>query len=127
MKLLTGLIALSLCAAPPAIAQQAALVGNWTAKWETNGRPYEAKLKLTEQGGTWNSSAKSRRDACVGIEAPVETNYVSDDEITMNLAFSKTLQGCTDVLLRLKKTGDNTLIGARDVGSIKAEIVLTRD
>lgn len=117
---------LALCSLP-AMAQQAALAGKWTAKWESNGRLFEARLTLTEQGGTWDSSARSRRDACVGIEAPVEVSYVSDADITVNLAFSKALRGCTDVTLRLHKTPEGTLAGERDAGTAKTDIVLSRD
>lgn len=127
MKMNRVLMVLLCGIAAPAFAQQSALAGNWTAKWEVSGRIYEAKLKLTEQGGTWNSFAKNRRDACIGIEAPVEIQYVSDAEINMNLAFSKSLLGCADVALHLKKTAEGTLTGERDAGTAKAEIVLSRD
>ncbi len=109
-----------------ALAQPSTLVGNWVANWEANGRPMEARLEIGQQGNIWRALATNRRNACVGIDAPVEVNYISDNEINMILSFSRALHGCTDVILRLHRTADGNLAGERDNGTTKADITLKR-
>jgi len=101
----------------------AGFVGNWTATWQGERRPFEAKVVLTSSGGTWKTAAANRNDPCVGIEAPVAVMPNGDDDAGLRLKFSEALAGCQDVTMSLHKVDDKTLSGTRG----KMPVTLTRN
>ena len=104
-----------------------ALDGKYKATWDANGKSFEAILVIDGNGGNWNAYAQKRANPCVGKEVPIAVNAPSADDINIDLQFTKILQGCTDVALKLKRTGPNTLAGTRSSGGESSNILVTKD
>lgn len=107
-----------------ALAQTtAAFVGTWRVSWQGDTRPLEAKLTLSETGGTWKTLGVSARgNACMGREVDVVVESATDTDAQLRLKYSE-LAGCTDLKVTLKKVDDKTLTGFRG----KSELSLVRD
>jgi hypothetical protein len=101
----------------------ASFVGEWKVTWQGEKRPLEAKLVITDVGGTWKTLATNRSDYCVGREVPIGIEVASENELNITLKFSEVLSGCSNALVRLHRSGANTISGVRG----KLELTLTKD
>lgn len=97
-------------------------VGSWKVSWQGDRRMEQARLVITESGGTWRSARSIRMNACVGRETPIALEPVSTDRLKVRLKFSEVLQGCPDSLITLRSADGQTITGMR--GS--AELTLER-
>jgi hypothetical protein len=100
----------------------AAFVGTWKVTWQGAKAMLEAKLVVSESGGTWKTISYNREDPCVGLEAPIVVDKVNGDEARIRLKFSEAMSGCSDATIRVKKLNDNAMSGTRG----KAELTITR-
>jgi len=106
-----------------ALAQTpAAFVGTWRVSWQGEKRPQEARMVLSESGGTWKTATSSQSNNCVGREVPVVIEKATDTDAQLRLKFSE-MAGCSDALVTLRKVDDKTLTGLRG----KAELTAVRD
>ncbi len=101
----------------------AAFAGTWTVTWQGARTPQQARLVITESGGTYKASTRPREDPCIGREAPITLQDIDGQEATVLLKFSEALQGCADGKLRIKKIDDKTMTGMRG----QAVLTITRD
>lgn len=85
--------------------------------------PQQARLVITESGGTYKSCARTRDDPWVGNEAPITLQDIKGQEAKVLLKFSEALQGCADGKLRIKKVDDKTMTGMRG----QAMLTIMRD
>ena len=97
--------------------------GNWKVVWDGEAQTYEAKLVLTEQGGSWKTAARQKNNPCVGREVPVKLDTVSATELTATLGFSEVIPGCKDSRITLKVDSGNNVTGKRG----KSDLTLTRE
>lgn len=103
------------------------LDGKYKASWDGNGKSFEAELVIDGNAGTWNAHAQNVRNPCVGREFPIAVNAHSDEIILIDLLGSKALQGCTDMLLKLKRSGPGVLVGRRINGQDSHKITLVKE
>ncbi|BEP95796.1 hypothetical protein GmRootA79_41800 [Acidovorax sp. A79] len=101
----------------------APFVGIWTVAWQGVRTPQQARLVITESGGTYKSNATSRDDPCVGKQVPIVLEDVDGEEATVLLKFSEALHGCTDRKLKIKKVDDKNMMGSFG----KTAATITRD
>ena len=99
-----------------------AFVGTWKVTWQ-GARPLEARLVVSESGGTWQTFATSRTDPCVGREVPIAFEEINGDEATVRLKFSEALRVCVDITIRIKKLSEKALAGTRGA----TVLTITRD
>ncbi|MCA0242681.1 MAG: hypothetical protein LCI02_17665 [Proteobacteria bacterium] len=115
-----------LCLAASALASAqtpSAFLGTWTVTWDGGKRPQQARLVITESGGTWKQAASTKLDPCLGREVPVSLEGVDGDAATIHLKFSEALPGCTDVKIKVRKLNDKALAGTRG----QAEVAFARE
>ena len=91
----------------------APFVGNWRVTWTGAKKQEEARLVLTESGGTWKASSQARHSPCTGLEVPVSVESSSADGLALTLKFSAVLSGCSDAKVTLQRDGEKTVTGKR--------------
>lgn len=88
-------------------------LGQWKVSWEADGRPQQAVLVVTDMGGTWKTTARSRNNPCIGLEVPITFVSGAGNDAVVRLEFAKTLNACADVTIQLKRVDDKTVTGTR--------------
>jgi hypothetical protein len=110
---------LGVCA--QAMAQAPAeFVGTWKVTWHGAKKPQEAKLVITDSGGTWRTYDSSRNNPCIGREVPISVKVQSPGEVAIDLKFSEALAGCSNSIVTLKRVDDRNLQGFRGSAEVKA-------
>lgn len=88
-------------------------VGTWNVEWQGARTPQQARLIITESGGTFQRSARTKFDPCVGAEAPIALQDINGQDATVLVKYSEALQGCADWKLQIQKIDDQTMTGKR--------------
>ncbi len=115
MSLRTCLIVLSLVLCSTVTAQEPnPYTGTWKATWDTKKERLQAKVVITDSGGTWKAAASSHTNACRGVKAPISIVSASAEELVFQIKFSEALRGCKDIPVSLTPVDANTLKGFRD-------------
>ena len=96
-------------------------VGSWKVSWQGEKRIQEARLEISESGGTWRTATSSKTNGCVGREVPIALEPVSAQELKVRLKFSEVLQGCADALVTLRSADGQNLTGTRGVAALTLE------
>lgn len=96
-------------------------VGTWKVSWQGEKRLQEARLVISENGGTWKTATSSKLNACVGHEVPIALEPVSAQELKVRLKFSEVLQGCSDALVTLRSGDGQNLTGMRGAAELTLE------
>lgn len=101
-----------------------ALTGTWKAVWQTPaGTLQQARLVVSQSGGTWKTAASSRSDPCVGLEVPIRLEKAKGDRPVIRLLFSEALRGCNDSSIRVTLADEEQMAGTRG----KTHLVMVRD
>lgn len=118
------LLFLLVCMQSLSIAQTPdAFQGTWKVTWQGERRPQEARLVITQSGGTWKTAAFAKHDHCVGIETPIHIEQVDGNAAKIRLKFSEALHGCSDATIHIKKVDEKSMTGSRG----RAELSITRE
>jgi hypothetical protein len=98
----------------------APLTGKWLVKWQSAQRELEAKLVVTDTGGTWKTmvATKAKRDTCSGREVPIAVDRESESQVKVRLKFSEAIPGCVDSNLDLTIAPDGKISGTRGGASL---------
>ena len=104
--------------------------GNWKAGWKQPGPDFvkqmEAKLALTDSGGTWSLIGyfpNSGHYPCDRLKTTVSVISASSDEVVLKVNASAAVNGCADSTLPLKRIGEKNIGGK--LGD--AELVFSKD
>jgi hypothetical protein len=117
-------ISAALLACTAAFAQAPAnspFYGSWSASWEFEKQSYDAKMTLGAQGGTWQTSTRSRSNPCAGREVPIKVESITAEEAQLTLAFSDVIAGCRNVKVVLKAAPDGTVTGTRSGNALSLQ------
>lgn len=111
MRLQTCLLALVSLAS---MAQpNTTLDGSWLAKFNaTDGKPYEAKVVVRADSGSWQILARAKGNPCVGREMPITINKVEPESFEFGMTGSRVLTGCEDFVVQMKRIDDKSFEGA---------------
>ena len=125
MNLRACLVVLSLVVCTAVTAQETnPYTGTWKASWEGKRGNLQAKVTITDSGGTWKTATSSHQNPCAGVKAELSVTNASPQELVFDIKFSEALRGCRDVAVTLKPVDDRTLKGFRDS---TVELTLVRD
>jgi hypothetical protein len=93
-----------------AIAQgDPSLNGDWVAKFPSlTGRPAQVNVKIDGSVGTWQSTAQSPNNPCLGRKYPLSVAVTDPDRVTLTVNGSQALTGCEDFKLELKRVNATT-------------------
>ena len=118
MRIYEWLVIGSLLACTAVWAQEAnPYSGTWQAHLVNNkGEQREGTVILGDQDGTWDIERKQFKNPCVGIKAPILITRVSADELVFEIVRSRSLKGCKDNIVTLKRVNETTLQGELDDG-----------
>lgn len=114
MNFLKGLILASAILIPAtALAQKAhSYNGKWTAKFDG---PVTANVMGTviikDDQGSWKTVTLSKKNPCIGLEAPLSVQRATSEELVFEVTRSKALAGCEDTVYTFKRIDDKTLQG----------------
>ena len=114
---------LTLCPLAANAQDPTPFLGNWQARWESERRPQEARVRITETGGSWQTLASRRHQPCNGKEAPIALEKIGPETAILRLKFSEALAGCQDGVVHLKRITPNRMSGKRG----EYEIEFTRE
>jgi hypothetical protein len=92
-------------AAMHATAQTNPYEGQWTAVFQANTRPIEARLVISGTTGTWKSFMRNKENPCAGLEAPITVRTATAEELVFDIEQSKALHGCPDAIATLRSDG----------------------
>lgn len=100
-------------AVPPVAAQTAnPYNGKWTVSFDgKKTADLDGTVVIKDEGGTWDVTAQSRKNPCIGREYPITVQKASADELTFKVNRAETLAGCKDSTYTFKKVDDKTLKG----------------
>jgi hypothetical protein len=91
----------------------APFVGTWKASWQTDKKSYDAVMKVTESGGSWQTFTQDRNNPCVGREVPIKVELADPTDVKLVLLFSEVIPGCSNATVTLKAASDGTVTGMR--------------
>ena len=98
--------------------------GTWAVSFDgQRTADLEGTVVVKDGGGMWKVLAKSRKNPCIGREAPITVKTASADELVFEINRSKVLTGCEDLTMKFKKVDGTTLSGKTSSGAV---ILLTR-
>lgn len=80
--------------------------GTWKAMWEGRARPFEAKVVIKGETGTWKTFARNREDPCTGLEVPITITQASPESLVFKTDFDKVIAGCTGFTVSVTPKGD---------------------
>lgn len=84
--------------------------GTWVISFDgKTTADLEGKVVVADGAGTWKVVAQSKKNPCVGREAPITVQLASADGLVIEVNRSKVLAGCKDFTFRFKKVDDKTL------------------
>ena len=116
-----------LCACSFAQAQTPpAFVGSWKVTWHSSSRPEQARLVISESGGTWKTAFpyKTTFNQCLGREVGIAFEEIKGDEARIRLKYAEALPGCADSTIQIRKLNENQMTGTRWG---KTELTITRE
>ena len=85
--------------------------GTWTLAFDTTKEDLEGTVVVRDEGGTWRVDAKSKKNPCVGIEAPIAVKTSTQTDLVFDVHRSKLLASCKDWTVKLKRVDERTLKG----------------
>jgi hypothetical protein len=109
-------------AAASVLAQQPASIdGNWTVEmvFPNGNMVSEIDLTIEGSGGAWQSKARNKFNACIGLRSPVDVVESGPERLRLNVMASRALAGCPDASLTLTRDRDRLVgvagpLGAQD-------------
>jgi len=118
MTAVASLATSAICASAPAQeSTPAPFIGAWQVTWAGENHRRQARLVLTQSGGTWKTFepdiTKTKRDKCRGLEVPVSLESVASNKLVLKLNYAATLTGCHDSKIVLIRVDDKTITGKR--------------
>ncbi len=101
-------------------------VGTWKVTWQSQSRAEQARLVISESGGTWKTALpyKITFNQCLGREVPIAFEEVKGDEARIRLKYAEALPGCSYSTIQVRKVNENEMTGTRWG---KTELTLTRE
>jgi hypothetical protein len=106
----------------PSVQQSAAMQnvdGDYKAQFGVSayGRSFSVAAQVTLKGaeGTWRTQMNGSN--CLNMVAPVTVTSSTDTELKFVAAYSKTLNGCPDFNVTLKRVDDKTYAGSGTTSS----------
>lgn len=114
MNILKWLILASAVLSPAtALAQNAhPYNGKWTVKFDG---PIVANITgavtIKDDQGTWKTNAFAKKNPCVSMEAPLNVQRATPEELVYEVTRSKALSGCEDTVYSFKRVDEKTLQG----------------
>lgn len=86
--------------------------GTWVVSFDGKSTvDLEGKVVVADGGGAWKVVARSKKNPCVGRDAPITVQLASAEEFVIEVNRSKVLSGCKDFTYRFKRVDDKTLEG----------------
>ena len=114
MNLLKGLIVASAILVPAtALAQNAhSYNGKWTVKFDGQiVANITGTVIIKDDQGSWKVVAHQVKNPCVGLEAPLNVQRATPEELVFEVTRSKALSGCENTVYTFKRVDEKTLQG----------------
>ncbi len=114
----------------PSNAAVQSIDGEYKAQLGVNalGRTFSVSAQVALKGleGTWRTQMSGNN--CLNMVAPVTVTSSTDSEIKFVAAYSKTLYGCPDFSVLLKRVDEKTFVGSGTTssGMTIADIKMTK-
>lgn len=93
--------------------------GSWTLEFDgSRTSDLEGTVVVQGHGGSWRVATQSKKNPCVGREAPILVKSATADELVFEVNRSSVLAGCRDWTMTFKKVDDKTLQGTFTDGRV---------
>lgn len=87
--------------------------GEWMGSYENkNDKAQQAKLTITDQGGSWHVYQGGRKNPCIKRDFPISVEHKSPLEILVRVSAAEIISGCDNSTLSLKLISPNQLEGS---------------
>lgn len=87
--------------------------GTWAVQFDVTDRvAVTGTVEVNDRDGLWKIPAYSRKDQCVGRDAPIVVQSATPDKLVFRVMRSQALAGCQDFTVTMNRVDDNNLQGA---------------
>jgi|JI10StandDraft_1071094.scaffolds.fasta_scaffold33186_8 hypothetical protein len=93
--------------------------GTWTLEFDgSRTSDLEGTVVVQGDGGSWRVATQSKKNPCVGREAPIVVKSATAEELVFEVDRASVLKGCRNWTMTFKKVDDKTLQGTFTDGQL---------